>query len=209
MMSGMGRIFSYENSPANPEVPDPGMALKKIYADDRKIHLMAKIGLESNGSDGEVVLSNTRFQLQTEWRIGLNNKSGSESESHFGRYVGKMQWWLPYVGWDFRYRKIDVPEKDVFGHVNHLDSRKAFCIGVQYTLPLLVKADARFDTEGKLRFQLMREDVPVSKRLRFNFMVNTDREYLAGLRYVVSKYYSVSSHYDSDMGFGAGITITY
>ncbi|MEO8413968.1 MAG: multicopper oxidase domain-containing protein [Ginsengibacter sp.] len=209
MMSGMGRIFSYENSPANPEIPDPKMALKKIYADDRKIHTMAKIGLESNGSDGELIFANTRFQLQTEWRIGLHNKNGYESESHFGKYVGKMQWWFPYVGWDFRYRKMDAPEKSIFGHTNNKDNHTAFCVGVQYTLPLLVKADARFDTEGKLRFQLMREDIPVSKRLRFNFMVNTDREYMAGFRYVATKYFSVSTHYDSDMGLGAGITITY
>jgi len=65
------------------------------------------------------------------------------------------------------------------------------------------------DTDGKLRFQLMREDLPVSKRLRFNFMVNTDKEYMAGLRYAVTKYLSLSSHYDSDMGIGAGITVTY
>ncbi|WP_299587275.1 multicopper oxidase domain-containing protein [Mucilaginibacter sp.] len=209
MMSGMGRIFSYENSPANPEVPDPQAAMKKIYADDRKIHMAAKVGLESNGSDGEVMFANTRYQLQTEWRIGLNNKDGYESESHLGRYVGQMQWWFPYVGWDFRYRKMDGPEKDIFGHISDKDNRKVFCIGVEYTLPLLVKADARFDSDGKLRFQLMREDVPLSKRLRFNFMVNTDREYMAGLRYVVTKYFSVSSHYDSDMGLGAGVTLTY
>jgi hypothetical protein len=209
MMSGMGRIFSYENSPANPEVPDMNAAMRKIYADDRKIHLMAKVGLESNGSDGEVMFANTRYQLQTEWRIGLNNKDGYESESHFGRYIGQMQWWFPYVGWDFRYRKMNGPERDIFGHISDKDDRKAFCIGVEYTLPLLVKADARFDTDGKLRFQLMREDVPLSKRLRFNFMVNTDKEYMAGLRYVVTKYFSVSSHYDSDMRLGAGVTLTY
>jgi len=209
MMSGMGRLFSYENSPANPEIPDPQKALRMIYADDRKIHAMAKIGLESNGSDGELVFANTRFQLQTEWRIGLNNKNGYESESHLGRYLGKMQWWFPYIGWDFRYRKMEGPEKNIFGQVNDKDNRKAFCVGVQYTLPLLIKADGRIDTDGKLRFQLMREDVPVSKRLRFNFMVNTDREYMAGLRYVVTKYFSLSSHYDSDIGAAAGITITY
>ncbi|HMG15293.1 MAG TPA: multicopper oxidase domain-containing protein, partial [Saprospiraceae bacterium] len=75
MMSGMGRLFSYENSPANPEVPDPKKGLKKIYADDRKIHMIAKIGFESNGSDGEVLFANTRYQFQTEWRIGLNDKN--------------------------------------------------------------------------------------------------------------------------------------
>jgi hypothetical protein len=209
MMSGMGRIFSYENSPANPEVPNPAEALKKIYADDRKIHLAAKIGFESNGSDGEVMFANTRYQLQTEWRVGLNDKSGYESESHLGRYLGQMQWWFPYVGWDFRHRIMEGQEKNIFGQISNVNDRKAFCIGVQYTLPLLVKADARFDTYGKFRFQLAREDVPVSSRLRLNFMVNTDKEYMAGLRYVITKYLSASTHNDSDMGFGAGITITY
>ncbi|MEO5996724.1 MAG: hypothetical protein ABIN89_08325 [Chitinophagaceae bacterium] len=74
---------------------------------------------------------------------------------------------------------------------------------------MLVKADARFDTDGELRFQLMREDITVSKRVRFNFMVNSDNEYMAGLRYVVSKYFSLSSHFDSDMGLGAGFTLNY
>jgi len=36
-----------------------------------------------------------------------------------------------------------------------------------------------------------------------------DKEYMAGLRYVVGKYWSLSTHYDSDMGIGAGITLTY
>ncbi|MDB5112339.1 MAG: copper oxidase [Mucilaginibacter sp.] len=209
MMSGMGRIFSYENSPANPEIPDPAAGLKKIYADDRKAHLAAKVGLESNGSDGELTLANTRFRLQTEWRIGLNNKDGYESESHFGRYLGAMQWWFPYVGWDFRHRKTDDIEKNIFGQTSAVDDRRAFCIGLEYTLPLLITADARLDTKGRLRFQLGREDVPVSARLRFSFMVNTDKEYMAGLRYVVTKYISASTHYDSDMGYGAGLTFTY
>jgi FtsP/CotA-like multicopper oxidase with cupredoxin domain len=209
MMSGMGRLFSYEGSPVNPEIGDPVKALKKIYADDRKIHVMAKVGLESNGSDGEIMFANTRYQLQTEWRIGLNQEHGYESESHLGRYLGKMQWWFPYIGWDFRYRQMDGPEKDLFGKVNSKDNRKAFCLGAEYTMPMLVKADARLDTEGKLRLQLRREDVPVSQRLRFNFMLNTDKEYMAGFRYVATKYFSLSTHYDSDMGYGAGVTITY
>ncbi|MDB5210936.1 MAG: copper oxidase [Sediminibacterium sp.] len=189
MMSGMGRLFSYEGSPVNPEIGDPVKALKKIYADDRKIHTMAKVGLESNGTDGEIMFTNTRFQFQTEWRIGLKPEHGYESESHIGRYLGKMQWWFPYIGWDFRYRQMEGPEKDLFGNVNSKDNRKAFCFGVEYTMPLLVKADARFDTEGKLRLQLSREDLPVSKRLRFNFMVNTDKEYMTGIRYVATKYF--------------------
>ena len=62
---------------------------------------------------------------------------------------------------------------------------------------------------GKIRFQLMREDIPITPRLRFNWMVNTDKEYMVGFRYITTKWLALSTHYDSDMGYGAGITIIY
>lgn len=210
MMSGMGRIFSYENSPPNPQISEPEKAIKKLYADDREIHMMARIGLESNGSDGELMFSNTRFRFQTEWRLGTNKRMGYESESHIGRYFGKMQFWFPYIGWDYRYRTMEGhDERNLFGQKNTKDKRAVFCAGIQYTLPLLITADARIDMEGRIRVQLVREDIPLTSRLRGSFMVNTDREYMAGLRYIVSRWFSVSTHYDSDMGYGAGVTLSY
>ncbi len=209
MMSGMGRIFSYENSPPNPQIPDAKKALQKVYADDRRFYLGAKIGLETNGSDGEIMYSNTRWMLQNEWRLGTNKEQGYENEFHIGRLVGRNQWLMPYLGFDWRYRKHDKVEKNLFGQTNTKDQRGVICVGVQYTLPMLLRADARVDMEGKIRIQLGREDMPLSSRLRFNFMWNTDKEYMTGFRYILSKYVSVSSHYDSDMGFGAGLSITY
>ncbi|GGA98577.1 multicopper oxidase domain-containing protein [Puia dinghuensis] len=209
MMSGMGRIFHYEDSPPPPGIPHPQKALKHLYSDDREIRPMARIGLESNGSDGEAQLANTRYRFQTEWRLGTDSRKGYESESHLGRYLGTMQYWLPYIGWDFRYRSLITTEKNLFGQTDTKNHRDVFCAGVQYTLPMLVIADARIDTRGSLRFQLSREDLPLTSRLRFSFMINTDKEYMAGLRYIVTKYFGFSTHYDSDMGYGAGITINY
>ena len=40
-------------------------------------------------------------------------------------------------------------------------------------------------------------------------MVNTDKEYMVGGRYIMTRNISLSSHYDSDMGFGAGLTFNY
>ncbi len=40
-------------------------------------------------------------------------------------------------------------------------------------------------------------------------MLPKGREYMASFRYILTKYISLSTHYDSDMGFGAGATITY
>ncbi|MEC5143012.1 multicopper oxidase domain-containing protein [Chitinophaga sp. 212800010-3] len=221
MMSGMGRVFSYENSPPNPEIPNPKLAQRKLFWDDRMPHTMARVGLESNGSDGELMFGNTRYRLQTEWRVGLNMHHGYESESHFGRYFGRMQWLFPYIGWDFRKRILDNPfeknmfgqllgpRKNLFGQTNTKNFRQVIHAGVEYTLPMLIIADASIDSEGKLRFQLKREDIGITKRLRFNFMANTDKEYMFGFRYIVTKYFNLSTHFDSDMGLGAGITLSY
>ncbi|HKG05653.1 MAG TPA: multicopper oxidase domain-containing protein [Pedobacter sp.] len=201
MMSGMGRIFSYENSQPNPEIPDPAMALKMLYKDDRELHLMGRTSLESTGADGELMIVNTRYKLQTEFRIGTNDMMGYESETYIGRYLGKMQFLYPFIGWDYRYRKDGVRDTK--------DNRSVFFIGIQYTLPMLFVADTRLDMKGKLRFRLGREDIPLSSSLRLAVMVNTDQEYMAGLRYIVTKNFGISAHYDSDMGSGAGITLNY
>lgn len=211
MMVGMGRVFSYENSPANPEIPNPKLAQRKLFADDRKFHIMAENATETNGNDGEVMISNTRWSIGTEWRLGYHDYHGYETETHIGRYIGKMQWLMPFIGFDWRYRKfgMDEQEKNLFGQTNTKDKRAVLSVGVNYTLPMLITAQAEVFTDGNVRFQLERKDIPISKRLRMSWMINTDKEYMAGFKYIVSRNLGISTHYDSDMGFGAGITLGY
>jgi len=216
MMSGMGRVFTYANQPANPEIPNPKLAQRKLFADDREFHPMGRIGIESNGSDGEFMLASTRWKATTMWHLGYHDMHGYESETMIGRYLGRMQWWFPYIGFDYHFKMEGGPknifgdeEKNWFGQTSNKNNRKTVVAGIAYTLPMLITADGRIDGDGKFRFQLSREDVPVSPRLRFNWMINTDKEYAAGFRYILTKYISLSSHYDSDMGLGAGLTITY
>lgn len=104
MMSRMGAVFSCENSPKNPEIPNPRLAQRKLFADDRKFHSMMENDIATNGNDGEAMLQNTRWSIGSEWRLGYNNHHGYEVETHFGRYVGKMQWLMPFIGFDWRYR---------------------------------------------------------------------------------------------------------
>ena len=211
MMAGMGRVFSYENSPANPEIPNPKLAQRKLFAEDRMFHIMAENGVETNGNDGELMVSNTRWSIGSEWRLGYHDRHGYEVETHIGRYLGKMQWLMPFVGFDWRYRKlgIDNQEKNLFGQSNTKNQRSVFSVGVNYILPMLVTAQAEVFTDGNVRLQLERKDLPLSKRLRLNFMVNTDKEYMVGGKYILTRNISLSSHYDSDMGFGAGLTFNY
>src|SRR5690625_3818963 len=70
MMSGMGRIFSYENSPKNPEIPNPEKAYKKLKSNENMFHLMFQNDFATNGNDGMLMYANTRWAFQGEWRIG-------------------------------------------------------------------------------------------------------------------------------------------
>jgi hypothetical protein len=227
MMSGMGRVFSYENSPPNPEIPDPKLAQRKLFSDDRGFHFMSRVGIETNGSDGEAMFANTRWKASTMWHLGYHDEHGYESETMIGRYLGKMQWLYPYAGFDYHYKKegnksenffdLERSPRNIFGgekynwfnQVSNKNNRKTAVVGIAYTLPLLIIADLRIDGDGKFRFQLSREDISITPRLRFGFMINTDKEYMAGFRYIATKYISLSTHYDSDMGFGAGVIFTY
>jgi len=211
MMAGMNRVFSYQEPYNNPYIPNKKKAYKKLQKESNPLHLMAENDLATNGNDGMVMLQNTRWSFGTEWRLGYNNKMGYETETHIGRYIGKMQWFMPFVGFDWRYRKfgIDERETNLFGQSNSKDSRKLFSLGFNYTLPMLFVFQAEVFHKGDIRFQLMREDIPISKRLRAGFMVNTDKEYMVDLRYIITRNFGIRAHYDSDMGFGAGLIAKY
>jgi CopA family copper-resistance protein len=211
MMAGMNRVFSYENSAPNPLLPNKELAYQKLQSESNGYHFMAENDFATNGNDGQAMVQNARWSFGTEWRLGYHDKHGYETETHIGRYIGKNQWLMPFIGFDWRYRKfgINEVEKNVFGQTNTKDNRAVVSLGVNYTLPLLVIAQAEVFSDGNLRFQLMREDIPVSKRLRMAFMVNTDKEYMAGLKYIVGKNFGITTHYDSDMGVGFGVNLNY
>jgi CopA family copper-resistance protein len=210
MMAGMGRIFTYENQEPNPLIPNPKLAQRKLFADDRAFHFMAENDFATNGNDGMAMVQNTRWSLGAEWRLGYHDMHGYEAEFHLGRYIGKMQWLMPFIGFDWRYRDMEGEiEKNIFGQKNTKDHRAVFSAGFAYTLPMLVQFQAEVFQDGNLRLQLMREDIPVSKRLRMGFMVNTDTEYMLEARYILKRNLSLRTHYDSDMGFGFGLNLNY
>ncbi|MCH5688788.1 hypothetical protein LWM68_33750 [Niabella sp. W65] len=144
---------------------------------------MAQNDFATNGNDGTAMLQNTRWNLSSEWRLGYNDMHGYEVETHLGRYLGRMQWFMPFIGFDWRYRRlgIDEHEKNLFGQRNEKDTRRQFSLGFIYTLPMLVNFQAEVYHDGIVRLQMMREDIPISKRLRGGFMVNTDFEYMGNL----------------------------
>ena len=211
MMAGMGRIFSYEDSKPNPYLTNPKKDWKDFLKDNHMWAHTATVAIESRSTHAALRVGDARYELQGELHTGYTKSNGYEAELKFGRYIGKFQWLYPYIGIQSRSRNNEASDdrKTMFGQLAEHNRRHVFAAGFQYILPWLVTADTSIDQNGKVRLQLQREDIPISPRIRGNFMVNTDREYRLGLSYILQKWLQVSSHYDSDMGWSAGLTLVY
>lgn len=222
MMAGMGRIFSYENSKPNPQLPNRKLAWKNFLQDNKMISSMAMLDVASNKMHAE-----TMTMFGPRW-ANLNEFHSNWNFDHFegnvkvGRFLGKFQWALPYAGVRIQ-KNHEIMERQMaedmgmdfhgkkswFGQQKASKSKYAFIVGMQYVLPMLITADASVDHNGKVLLELSREDIPLSRRLRGNFSVNSDGEFSTGIRYIVQKWLSLSGNYDNEMGWGAGLTFTY
>lgn len=209
MMSGMGRIFTYEDSPPNPQLPHPRRALQHVYDMDRKWYLTVNNDFASNGNIGDLEFGGTRWSVQGEWQLGYKDTRGYEAEGRLGRYFGEKQWFYPYVGVDWTYRKGEAGERNMFRQTTEKDRELDGTLGAKYTLPFLLIADARIDTDGKVRLQLERDDIPLTSRLRLSFSLNTDRDYSVGLHYILTSHLSISTNYDNNLRWGVGLMLTY
>jgi CopA family copper-resistance protein len=222
MMAGMGRIFSYEDSKPNPQLPNRKLAWKNFLKDNRMISSMAMVDLHSNKLHAE-----TMTMFGPRW-ANLNEFHSNWEFDHFdgnfkvGRFLGKFQWAIPYAGLRIQ-KNHEIMERKMaeelgedfhgkktwFGQQKASKNKAAFIIGAQYILPMLITADASVDHNGKVLLELSREDIPISRRLRGNLSVNSDGEFTSGIRYILQKWLSVSGNYDNEMGWGGGITLTY
>lgn len=209
MNAGMGRIFENNANTDNPEIPNPERANQLLNKGDQKFYLSAENDFSFNGNAGNFELNNTRWGIQGDWRLGYNDNDGYDVQAKAGRYFGKNQWFFPYTGFGWEYERHSTGDKSMFGQGFSKDRRPVMRFGFQYTLPWLIVADAGIDHNGHVLLEFRREDIPLSPRLRADFMVNTDKEYRIGGKYIVFKNFALSTHYDSDFGWGAGITVSY
>lgn len=160
MMTGMGRVFSYENSAANPQIPNKETAYQKFLSTNRMISTKAMLDVASNKIHFENML-----MIGARW-TNINEFHSNYKFAHFegsakiGRFLGKYQWALPYVG--FRIQKSHDDGKSWFGQNVQPKSENAAIVGIQYILPFLIVADANVDHNGKVRLELGREGIPIS-----------------------------------------------
>lgn len=207
MMGGMGKVLAYENSAPNPQLPNKEASYKKFLSENRMISTTAMLDVVSNKLHFE-----NMTMVGARW-MNMNEFHSNYQFDHFegsvkvGRFLGKYQWAMPYVG--FRTNKTHDMAKTWFGQNVMPENQNVAIAGVRYILPFLMMADANIDHNGKVRLELSREGIPISPRIRGSFAVNSDKEFDLGLKYILQKWVSISTNYDSEFGFGAGLTFRY
>ncbi|MCA4777550.1 multicopper oxidase domain-containing protein [Empedobacter stercoris] len=209
MMAGMNRVFEVGDY-QNPYIHDQAKMYKMLQMDSNMKHFMAENDFATNGLDGSFMVQDARWALTSEWGIGYKPEHGYEVETHLGRYFGKIQFLQAFIGFDWNQHrtKRHKVEKNIFGQKT-ARNKGLFSAGFVYKLPMLIDFQTEIYHTGKVRLQLMRKDIPISKRVRAGFMWNTDKEYMGELSYILNKNMHIRTHYDSDMKFGVGLKLVY
>ena len=66
---GMGRVFTYQDQAANPLIPDPRFAWKKLGNEDRRFHFMATNDFTTNSNDGIAMLQ--KYKMEHRYRMAV------------------------------------------------------------------------------------------------------------------------------------------
>ena len=198
MMAGMARVVSYENSPPNKQVTEKDKM--KLFHEDNMWWLWGVTKIATDGVFGDINYSNNFNVIGATYRVSYRNQY--EFQPDYLRFIDKRQFFSLYAGADIR-NTFQTEEGDTE------KDRKVAVVGARYLLPLFVLAELRVDHKGDVRFQLTREDMPITRRLRLSMNVNTDLEYNIDFDYFVRKYLSIHASYDSEYKYGVGLTFLW
>lgn len=198
MMAGMARVVSYENSAPNKQVTEKDKL--KLFHEDNMWWLWGVTKVATDAVFGKINYSNNFNVIGSTYRVSYRNQY--EFQPDYQRFIDRRQFFSIYAGADIR----NTIQENEGGR---LKDRRVAVLGARYLLPLFVLAELRVDHNGDMRFQLTREDMPITKRLRLSMNVNTDFEYNIDFDYFVRKYLSLHASYDSDYKYGVGLTFLW
>lgn len=205
MMSGMGRVFSYSNSQPNAQIDAITGAWGKFISDENMWHFSTFVAGQSNGLFPKAMIMDRNYVIDSFGQVSY--EGDYQIEMHIGRFLDRMQFLKLYVGSELY--KLHEHKSTNQQSNQYFENRQVATLGIQYLLPMFIQSDLRIDHTGNVRFQVSRNDLALTSRLRFDGLWNTDKEYEIGLRYIATKMISFSANYDSHFGTGGGVTFTY
>ncbi len=219
MMSGMARVFRYEDSP--PTHATPAESLGHAAGLKRDMSAAATPGMASHHHDGQ--LGEHSHDMSYLWGAASLQTQMS---------TGLLSWMNPknnlLLSWELGWRRTPTTEHEVdsiyqryfnmnfqayagFRFANHGGGNRAIA-GFNYRLPLMFLADFTVDSNGNGRFQ-------ISKRFQLTSRLGTSGyafydtgsrwEWSAGADYTLMRNLSLSASYHSDYGPGIGLIIRF
>lgn len=206
MMSGMARVFRYEDDEPK-AAPSP---TKKAAPEDQTLTHAAGLGehehdmtyawgaatLSSQMTSGLLSWMNPKNNLLLSWEVGWEKVAKTEHEIDltWQRYFDMN--FQVYGGWRF---------------ANHGGGDR-FIAGLNYRLPLMLLADFTVDGNGHGRFQLSKR-FQLTPRLGlagYAFYDTGSRwEWSTGIDYTLTRHASLTANYHSDYGPGVGVLIRF
>lgn len=202
MMSGMARIFRYEDdTPDTPPVSPADHSLAHASGLGEHAHDMSYFwgaaSIQSNMSEGLLTWMNPKNDLMLAWEVGWERVDEPEYEIDF-LYQ--------------RYFNLNFQAFAGYRLTNQDEARDRGLIGINYRLPLMLWLNASLDTEGDARFTLSKR-FQLTPRLGVWGDVFYDTgsrwEWSAGADYTLTRRASLTASYHSDYGPGVGVLIRF
>ncbi len=219
MMSGMARVFRYEDAPGNasPQMMHGETATASsaqpasANAEEHSLHHAAGLGehshdmayvwgaasFQSHMSEGLLTWMNPKNDLLLSWEVGWVgvDKTQYEVDALYQRYFNAN--FQAFIG----ARLTNDPDAD-----------DRTVVGINYRLPFMTWASLSLDSEGDARIGLARR-FQITPRLgvfgRVEYDTRTRWEWTAGADYTLTRTASLITQYHSEFGLGAGVLIRF
>ena len=188
MRAGMARVVSYEAS----SVIDRATIKKMAHDDDWYFRSETQALSQMTAGDWAAANVDNVFELEYDFDYGKDY----EAELFYKRYTSR-----------FLNLQAGVNLEREEGETDNVAA-----IGLGYTLPLLIEADLRLDTDRDLRLRLHAE-MQLTQRVKLNWkweLATGDKdEYRVGLAWEVNKTLSLITLHDSDFHTGVGAQLMF
>jgi FtsP/CotA-like multicopper oxidase with cupredoxin domain len=192
MDAGMARVFSYGPPGHEPRL-DPAM-LGGAY-------FMGEATILTNMSSGRAMVMKAREDFGVSWDADYEHE---DREEHRVRYEADAYWQHFF---DENFSAVGGAR-----FTNEEDADDRGFAGIEYRLPMLVRARLEADTRGDFRGALSKQ-FQITDRLQWTLAGRYDTgsrwEGRTGLEYLLTKSVSLAAEARTDHGVGVGLTIRF
>jgi hypothetical protein len=202
MDSGMARVVRY-----NQFTNDPATEAVSMKRYDQNWYPFLMTDLLSNMSQGTINYENLKNIFSLSWEAGWNDIPEKidvqwEGDLTYNRYLNRFTTVFAGV----------YGEGSIGGEEDFNVESERFIAGLRYTLPLNFQSMSWIDDSGEARFTLERELMLTPRIGIFGEVEYDTREYWsgqAGASYLINENFSATGLWDSNYGWGGGVTIKF